>query len=207
MDKKIYDRLDLYKLDVLQEVGNIGAGNAATALSKMLNSKINVTIPNVRVLDFDEISYALGGNNIVALGVSIDLIDEMHGRLLQIFQKSFVEKILNNFYHKQVEELENLDEMDRSVVSEVGNITTAAYANALAVLSGMRINITPPKQYTDEVGRLLHIPSAEIDEYGESVLFIDVNFSIEDQEFKSNMILELDLKSLTYLFNNLGVPH
>lgn len=200
-----YAGLDIFKLDVLQEVGNIGAGNAATALSKMLNAKINVTIPNVRILKFDEISEALGGSEIIAMGVSIDLIDDMHGRLLQIIQKSFVEKILNAFYHKQVEDLRHLDEMDQSVISEVGNITTAAYANALSVLSGMRINITPPKQFTDEVGKLLHIPSAEIDEYGGKVLFIDVNFSIEEQEFKSNMILELDLKSLTYLFSNLGV--
>lgn len=205
MKKNNYSELDVFKFDVLQEVGSIGAGNAATALSKMLNAKINVTIPNVRILASDEISEALGGSEIVAVGVSIDLIDDMHGRLLQIVQKSFVEKILNNFYHKQIEDLIHLDDMDRSVISEVGNITIAAYANALSVLSGMSINITPPKQFTDAVGKLLHIPSVEIDEYGDKVLFIDVNFSIEDEEFKSNMILELDLKSLTSLFDNLGV--
>lgn len=204
MNNEYYAGLDIFKLDVLQEVGNIGAGNSATALSKMLDAKINVTIPNVRVLAFDEISEALGGSNIVAMGVSIDLIDDMHGRLLQILQKSFVEKILNTFYQKQVEDLKLLDEMDQSVVAEVGNITTAAYANALSVLSGMRINITPPKQLTAEVGKLLHIPSAEIDEYGGKVLFIDVNFFIGEEEFRSNMILELDLKSLSFLFNNLG---
>lgn len=197
--------LNEMQLDVVKEIGNIGAGNACTALSVLLGTAVNMDVPHVRILDFDSTSQYLGGGENQILGIQIDVTDDLDGMMFHIVRKPFAERIINTFYEKHLEDLANLDEMDTSVLSEMANITSGAYANALATLTNLFVNIGAPIQKCATIGEILKIPFQSMVKPGEKILVIDEEFKIGEQKINSNMLLVLEKNSLMKLFERLGV--
>jgi len=200
-----YDDLSEIQLDALMEIGNIGAGNACTALSVLLGVPVNMTIPSIRFLNFENTATALGGTDHLVIGIQIGIIEELEGMMFHIIQQPFAHKIINTYYAKEVDFTLALDEMDSSVLNEMGNITSGVYANSIATLTGMHINITAPVQRCNTIGEILKIPLNSYLDLGDKILFIDEKFNIAGTEVSSNMILILESNSLWKLFNKLGV--
>ncbi|MCI9175497.1 MAG: chemotaxis protein CheC [Lachnospiraceae bacterium] len=200
------NKLDEMQLSVLTEIGNIGSGNAATALATLLNTFVDIEIPNIHLIDFEDVSQYLGGPDNFALGLTITLDGDIQGMMLQIIQKEFAEKLINTFYEKEISSLHDITEMDLSVVREMGNITTAAYINSIAKMTNTFINITPPQDHIDTVGNILSIPSNSFASLGKKVLFIDESFCISGTQIKGSMILILEYSSMNTLFQKLGLP-
>ncbi len=199
-------KLDEMHLSVLTEIGNIGSGNAATALATLLNTFVDIEIPHIHLIDFKDVPEFLGGAENVALGLTVTLEGDIQGMMLQVVQKEFASKLINTFYEKEITSLDDISEMDLSVVREMSNITTAAYVNSIAKMTNTFINITPPTDYIDTVGNILAIPSQNFTSLGEKVLFIDENFCISGTQIKSSMILILEVSSMDVLFEKLGLP-
>ena len=200
-----YDNLNEMQLDVVKEIGNIGAGNACTALSVLLGTEVDMDVPNVHVLDFDSTSQYLGGGNNPILGIQIDVTDDLEGMMFHIVRKPFAERIINTFYEKHLEDLANPDEMDTSVLSEMANITSGAYANALATLTSLFVNIGAPIQKCATIGEVLKIPFNSMVKPGDKILVIDEEFEVDEKKISSNMLLVLEKNSLQKLFDKLGV--
>jgi chemotaxis protein CheC len=199
--------LNALQLDVLTEIGNIGSGNAATALASLLNTIVDIELPTITLLDFEQVVDYIGDRNTEALGISLFLTEDMDGMIIQVLQHEFASKLVNTFYEKQISSLNDISEMDLSVVSEMGNITSAAYVNALASLTGMFINISPPTLHKDTIENILKIPSLSMSDLGRQVLFIDEKLKIGSTEIKSSLILILEIKSLKILFDQLGIAY
>lgn len=200
------DELNDTHIDVLKELGNIGQGNAASALANMINSTVDITVPDVRLLDFGETVEFLGGPEQLALGMLIGLSEDINGMMLCVLQKAFVNDMLRSVMGKEVAELTDLDEMDMSFIQEIGNILAGSYTNAIAALTGLKIDISVPNIAIDMVGAILSVPAIEFAKYSDKVLFIDDSFIIGDGgEVKSNMILIPQPDSLEVLFSKLGV--
>ena len=200
-----YDNLNEMQLDVMREVGNIGAGNACTALSVLLGTVVDMSVPSVKLLGFDDTSEYLGGNDRPIIGIKVDVTDDLTGMMFHMVNKDFAERIINTFYAKQLEDLSNVDEMDSSVLSEMANITSGAYANSLATLTSLVVNIGPPQQHLSTVGEVLKIPHAAYSQPGDKILIIDEKFIIGDEQITSHMLLILESESLMKLFDRLGV--
>ncbi len=201
----VYDSLNEMQLDVVKEIGNIGAGNACTALSVLLGATVDMSVPNVQVLDFDSTSQYLGGDENDILGIRIDVTGDLEGMMFHIVRKPFAERIINTFYEKKLEDLKHLDEMDTSVLSEMANITSGAYANSIATLTNLFVNIGAPIQSCATIGEILKIPFQEMVKPGEKILVIDEEFEIDENKIRSNMLLVLENNSLKKLFDKLGV--
>ena len=108
-------------------------------------------------------------------------------------------------FGNEIEDLYNMNDMEISLIQEVGNIMAGSYMNALASLTGMSIDISVPNLTVDMVGAILSVPAIEFAQIGDKVLFIDDRFIIDSGEVKSNMILVPELESLETLFEKLGV--
>ena len=126
--------------------------------------------------------------------------------MLHVVQREFASQIINTFYPKEIKTLDDVNEMDLSAVKETSNITTAAYVNAMAQLTGLFINITPPIDYIDTVERVLKNASNRFDAISSQVLYIDENLHWGNAAAKSSMILILHMDSLQKLFDRLRVP-
>ncbi len=192
-------------LDVLKEIGNIGSGNAASALSTMLNCETDISVPNVKLLDFADAVNFLGGPENIAIGMLVNLTEDINGMMLYVLQHSCASKMTSTIFGSEIEDIANMNEMEKSFIAEVGNIMSASYINAIASLTGLTIDISVPQMCVDMVGAILSVPAVQFAQVGNKVLFIDDSFVIGGCEVKSNMILVPEMSSLEFLFNRLGV--
>ncbi|MBS7305584.1 MAG: chemotaxis protein CheC [Lachnospiraceae bacterium] len=202
-----YDNLNDTQLDVMREIGNIGAGNACTALSGLIGTPIDMSVPRVQLLGIDSTSDYLGGDDKEVLGIRIDVKADLTGMMYHIVNKRFAERLINTFYEKKLDTIKSIDEMDMSVISEMGNITSGAYANALATLSGYVVDIGTPTPGGYSISEILKVPIETFGEVGDKILVVDEQFIIDSEKLTSNMILVLEKDSLHRLFDKLGVEH
>ncbi len=200
-----YSNLNELQLDVMREIGNIGAGNACTALSVLLGTMIDMSVPRVRLLGYESTTQLLGGEDKMVIGLKIEINGDLDGMMLHVVEKRFAERIINTFYAKEIENIEKLDEMDSSVLNEMANITSGAYANSIATLTSLFVNIGTPLQIPGKVSEIVMLPLKEFVQPGEQVLVVDEEFTIDDEHISSNMILALEADSLEKLFSRLGV--
>ena len=200
-----YDNLNEIQLDVMREIGNIGAGNACTALSVLLGTMIDMSVPRVQLLGYESTAEHLGGEDKFVIGLKIEINGDLDGMMLHVVERRFAERIINTFYAKKLDNITNLDEMDSSVLNEMANITSGAYANSIASLTSLFVNIGTPSQVPGKVSEIMRLPLTAFVQPGEQVLVVDEVFTIGDEHISSNMILALENDSLEKLFSRLGV--
>jgi len=200
-----FRKLNMTQLDVLMEVGNIGSGNAATALSNMLNCKVMMQIPSIRLLDFAKTPKYLGGESNVVAGVLVRVHGDIQGMMFHAFQKNYINQLLGGFLGMHIESLDELDEMGKSMLNEVANITSAAYVNALSTLTNMTIDILPPEQHITTIGELVKIPRQELSDLSDEVLFLDQDLFLGEDNVEGNMIFIPQKDSLEVLLDKLSI--
>jgi chemotaxis protein CheC len=199
-------QLNEMHLDVLKEIGNIGSGNAAGALSELIMKPTDITVPDVKLLDFNEAINFLGGPDIIAVGMLVELSGDIIGKVIYVMQHGFISNLTEALFGTPVDDLLEMDEMASSFITEVGNIMTASYVNAIASLTSLTIDISVPQMTIDMVGAILSVPAVEFAMTGANkVLFIDDSFIVDGCEVRSNMILVPETSSLQTLFDRLGV--
>jgi len=128
-------------LDVLKEIGNIGAGNAATSLAKMLNKKIDMDVPQVKLLEFKDVPSLIGGEENLIIGIYFNLEGDLTGSFMFLLDKESALGLLNMIMPMEFTEF---DEMCNSALKEIGNILSGAYISSLASLTNLEISISVP---------------------------------------------------------------
>lgn len=205
MASKSLQDLDAMQLSVLAEIGNIGSGNAATALAGLLDTVVDIEVPNICLIDYHKVAEYLGGADKMAIGMAIKVEGDLNGIMLQILEKDFANRLINTFYEKDIDSFDHISDMDMSVLREMANITTAAYVNSISNMTHRFINISPPKDYVSTIGEILDLPAREYGELNYQVLFIDEHLFFANTQIKNAMILILDMDSMRVLFESLGL--
>lgn len=200
-----YDSLNDTHMDVLQEIGNIGAGNAATALAVMLNQPVDITLPKVNLVGFDDVAESVGGAETLSYGVLVGLSGDIDGMIMFILDKQFAHMVLNVLMGGEYKSFDDLDEIALSAIKEVGNILSASYVNSIAELTGLRIDLSIPYVSIDMVGALLSVPIIKFGTIGDKVLFIEEAFSSNEERVLSHMIMFAEIESLNLILGKLGL--
>lgn len=203
-----YGEFNDIQIDVLKEIGNIGSGNAATALASMMSTSIDMKVPVVKMLKYNELVNLLGGPENLIVGIMIDVIGELEGMIMFLLEKDFTYTMVNNLLGSSIEDFSQLSEMDMSVIQEIGNILSASYINSIASLTGLNINISVPAIAVDMAGAILSVPAIKYGEIGDSVLLIEGSFvgtGENKEEIGTRLILILEETSLNKLMERLGV--
>lgn len=206
MQIKSFNDLDFSKIDVLRELGNIGMGNAAASLAQMLSNKVEMAVPKADLVEKETAADYLHKLQTTSLGIVLTLQGDLKGSIIHIFRKSFAERVINFFFPAAIDSIADIDEMCMSVISEVGNITSASYVNAIAAMTGLFIDISTPLQCPDLAEAVLN-PSATNGgtDFSDKVLLIDNSFFIDREEIKSNLIFLPEVDSLNLIFERLGL--
>ena len=163
MAKISLDGLDAMQYDVLKEIGNIGAGNATTALSKMLSIKMDMSVPNVALLPFQDISSVIGSEDQTVVGILLGIEGDIDGMMMFLFDMKSAHHLVNSLMMRDVttdEDLgaESFTEIEMSALNEIGNIVSGSYLNALSTLTNLKMICTVPSLTVDMVGALLSVP-------------------------------------------------
>ena len=157
---KNFNELSGLELDTLREIGSIGTGNAATALSSLLQCEVRIEMPEVRILGYNEAIDWIGGPEVITAGVLVRLGGEINGIMLSVQQMDFINQVLGRMMNRTVCEYGQLSELDRSALVEVGNIMISTFVNALSGLAGVTIQPSVPGFAVDMQGAILTVPMA-----------------------------------------------
>ena len=193
------------QIDALREIGNIGSGNAASSLADMLNRKVDMNVPSVKILDISELAEMLGGPETEVVGILFSLKHDFEGMMMFLTEKKFAHLVLNVLMNKNFESFDELNEMDLSAIAEVGNVMVGAYINAISMITNLKIGITAPALAIDMVGALLNVPAVEIEKYGDKALFIQDGFIDGTEQVTSYLMLIPEIEYLKKIFEILGM--
>jgi chemotaxis protein CheC len=202
---KGFHELNALELDTIREIGSIGTGNAATALSGMLGSKVSIEMPQVRIMGYNEAIDWIGGPEAVTAGVLVHLEGEINGIMLCVQQMDFVNLMLERMVGRRLDGYEQLKELDVSALLEVGNIMISAFVNALAGMTDMTIRLTVPAFAVDMQGAILAVPMAEFGGQSDYLMTIGTQFVCEGHAVPCRLLLSPDVRSLNFLLKRLGV--
>ena len=200
-----YEEMGALEFDILKEIGSIGGGNAATALSSMLNAKVNMSMPAVKVLGFNPALNLLGDPEELVAAIFVEMSGELEGVMLFILTKEFADEIVQRMLGKGGVDMLELDEIDSSVMTEIGNIVISSYITAMSSLANVEVELSVPQFTANMLGGILSVPIAVMGQHSDRIMMITGEFKIDGKALNSNMLLLPDVKSLNVLMKKLGV--
>ena len=190
--------------DVLKEIGNIGAGNATTAIASMLSLKIDMQVPEVRFLTFQEVPTALGNEEDLICGIFLEVQLDISGSMMFLLDMDSAHYLVNKLMGRDPSYNEEFSEMDLSALQEIGNIIAASYLSALASLTNMKISPSVPYLCIDMAAAILSVPAIQFGQFGDNALLIETEFG-DDVMIDGHFILLPDLDSYSKILQSLGI--
>jgi len=197
--------LNSMHIDVLKEIGNIGAGNAATALAKMLNKRIDMEVPKVKILEFKDVNEILGGAEILVVGILLRITGDLSGYIMFILEYNAAHLLVNILMGKPSSDLNEFSELEASALKEIDNILAGSYISALSSLTNLKISPSVPDMAVDMAGAILSVPAIEFGKVGDTVLYIETEFSEGSAKVIGDFFLIPDVESYDVLLKALGV--
>ena len=204
MGKFTFDEINSMYFDVLREIGNIGAGNATTAIATMLNIKLNMEVPNVKLLAVQDLNTAIGSEEEEIVGIYLGVQDDIEGSLMFLLKMDDAHRLVNHLLGKSPDDREPFDEMAMSAMKEIGNIIAGSYLSALSAMTNLKISPTVPYIAVDMAGAILSIPAIQFGQYGDNALLIETAFG-GDTMFEGYFILLPELDSYDKILASLGI--
>lgn len=189
-------------LSVLQEIGNMGSGNAATSLSNMISSATDISVPQIKILAAAQAAAVTDMLSSRTAAYLITISGDIKGSMLLVMPFEFIERLVGTYFPGvSVTGKESMDEMVLSVVQETVNIIAASYANNLAELSGMMVDISVPESVTSPSAKILAVNTAD----PSTVCFISNTIEISDVKKNFNLLFFPELESIQAFMGKLGV--
>lgn len=201
-----YNPMDEMQFDVLREIGNIGSGHAATALARMLNQKIDIKVPKAELCDFNRLPAIVGGEENIVVGILLTLTDDVEGMMMFIMEKESAYNLIRKLMGTEIDSEEELDEIQRSALQEIGNIITGAYLSSLSDLTRLSISASIPYIAIDMAGAILSVPAIEFGKLGDKALMIEAEFGGDQKDkIEGYFLLIPTMESYSAIMNSLGM--
>jgi chemotaxis protein CheC len=188
--------------DVLKELGNIGAGNATTALAALLQCKVDMKVPQVLTLDFKDVGTLLGGEEQIMAGAYLGVEGDITGSILFLVKKDIAMHLVKKLMGDMASD--DFGEMERSAFKEISNIITGSYLNALAMMTNLTIYPSIPDLAIDMAGAILSVPAIEFGIMGDKILLIQSQIT-DDIDIDGFFIMIPDMESYEKILSALGI--
>ena len=197
------DEMSNEYFDVLRELGNIGAGNATTALAQMMQCKVDMAVPKVQLLEFRELGEAMVGEETVMAGIYVGIEGDIKGSIMFLLEKAAAKHLVGKLMGMESEG-DEFSEMEFSALKEVGNIITGSYLNSLSSITNLAIYPSVPDLTVDMAGAILSVPAIEFAALGDRMLMIQTQF-FDEMVLDGYFILIPDLDSYGRMLTALGI--
>ncbi len=203
MGKVDLNHMEGVYFDVLKEIGNIGAGNATTALAQLLNQKVDMRVPKVALLEFSEVGAAMGGEEQIMAGIYQLVEGDISGSIMFLLEEKSARVLVSSLMGTPPSD-DDFTEMEISALKEVGNIITGSYLSSLSMLTNLKIISSVPAISVDMAGAIMSVPAIEFGELGDKILLIQTAFS-DDIQLDGYFILVPDLESYDKILTSIGM--
>lgn len=198
-----YKDLTELQLDALREVGNIGAGNAATALSQMIQRRIDMTVPEIDILSIDEIVSKIGAGEDKIIAVVLRIFGDAPGNVIFLLTMESAFRLIEMLLGEKTDG--ELSELEMSALQEIGNILTGAYINSIVKMTGLTMISSVPAISIDMLLSLMTTAFIESEQLDEYMVSIESNFSEGDKDIKGYFFYIPKPGSLKKLIKALGL--
>ncbi|WP_026892806.1 chemotaxis protein CheC [Lacrimispora aerotolerans] len=202
-----YDEMNGLGLDLIREIGSIGTGNSATALSSMLGKSVRMTLPDVQILGYNEAIQFLGDPEEIVAAILVKMTGEINGLMLFILKLDFINEVLSSVLQKEIEDYYQLNVLETSALEEIGNIIISSYVNAMSTLSEVTINLSVPDIAVNMLGGILSVPMVEFGYQTDKMMMISGQFVIGGKVLHSDLLMMPDIESLNFLMEKLGITN
>ncbi len=201
------DEFDLTpaQLDAMREIGNIGAGNSATALSQIVNKKIDMNVPRVSVIPIEDVPDLVGGPDAIIVAVFLRVYGKAPSNILFLMPKENAFYLADDLLGKPHGTTQELDEMSVSAIKEVGNILSGSYLNAFSHFTNISMLPSIPSLAMDMAGAILNIVLVQLGQMGDRAMVIETKFLAEDDSINGHFFLVPDPGSLGTIVKAVGV--
>ena len=193
------------QLDALREIGNVGAGNSATALSQIIQRKIDMSVPQVSILPLADVPDVVGGPDVMVAGVYLRVFGPAPGSILFLLPRESAFALVDMLMGREYGHTETLAAMDESALMEIGNILAGAYLNALSFFTNLTLLPSIPALAMDMAGAILSVILIQLGQMGDHALVIETEFSSEVEGVKGHFFLIPDPGSLSIILSAIGV--
>ncbi len=193
------------QLDALREIGNVGAGNSATALSQIINHRIDMNVPQVSIVPITEVPDLVGGPDVMVAGVFLRVYGAAPSNILFLLPQESAFYLVDMILGKPHGETKTLDFMDESALMEIGNILAGAYLNALFNLTKLSLLPSIPALAMDMAGAILSVVLIQLGQMGDHALVIETEFQADEDGIKGHFFLVPDPGSLDTILTAVGV--
>lgn len=207
----IENNITMMQMDVLKEIGNIGAGNASTALSTLVGKKIDMNVPTVRIITFDEMLELAGGHDTTVVAVFLRIEGDATGSMFFILPLDQASKYIQKMTGESSISFASppYSELGLSAMQELGNILAGSYLSSLADFTGLDLLPSVPSISIDMAGAIISYGLIELSHSEDYAIVIDTaldEVNAGDNEFvKGHFFLLPDPQSFSVIFNTLGV--
>lgn len=189
--------------DALREMGNIGSGHAATALSTLLQEPVRVSVTAAALCGFDDIIAIVGGPETFVTGVFVRMHGDVSGNMLLLLSTESSRQLVHKLLKMGKEEV-MFDELAVSVLAEVGNILAGSYTTAIATLSGLLLQQSVPGVAIDMAGAILDASIAAVGTTSDAAVLIDTDLYQGDERIRAHFFVLPDLESTPRLLRAFG---
>ena len=205
MAENTLDNLNDLQFDVLKEIGNIGAGNATTALAKMMNMKIDMNVPRVDLVPFTNLPDIFGSPEEELAGILVQLDGDIKGMMMFLVKEKSAHNLVNSLMGGMIQSSgDGFSDMELSALGEIGNIIIGAYLSAMSNLTSLKISSSVPYISIDVGGPLFCVPAIEFGKLGDKVLLIETQFG--ELDFVNGYFLMVpELESYDAILSSLGM--
>ena len=193
------------QLDALREIGNVGAGNSATALSQIINHRIDMNVPQVSIVPLTDVPDLVGGPDVMVAGVFLRVYGAAPSNILFLLPQESAFYLVDMILGKPHGTTQTLDFMDESALMEIGNILAGAYLNALFNLTKLSLLPSIPALAMDMAGAILSVVLIQLGQMGDHALVIETEFQADEDGIKGHFFLVPDPGSLDTILTAVGV--
>lgn len=198
-------KLSALQLDALREIGNVGAGNSATALSQIINRKIDMTVPQVAIMPLNDVPDVVGGPDAMVAGVYLRVFGPAPSSILFLLPRESAFYLVDMLMGREQGSTKSLISMDESALMEIGNILAGAYLNALSYFTNLTLLPSIPALAMDMAGAILSVILAQLGQMGDHALVIETEFTTDNDGVKGHFFLIPDPGSLNTIMTAIGV--
>ena len=189
--------------DALKEVGNIGAGHAATALSQLLNTTVKLAEPTIDVLKFRDLSNRIGSPERSVAALHMYIRGEAPGQMVVLFDREQAAEFVNVFIKRIIGDIQIFDSIVDSTLKELGNILAGSYLTALVSLTGINLLPSVPTLSYGSVQAAFRTLMSILPD--QDVFLIESQFLDKDRAVSGQFILIPETGSLEPLLSVFGV--
>ena len=189
--------------DFIKELGNIGTGNAVSALSQLLNCPLEIDTPNLRILPFQQITEIITEAEVPLARIMVEVFGEVNGMFLFLLDETFTGQVIRLVLGDTVSDFMNLTEMEESLLLELGNIMCGAYIRALSQLMNVEIDVSVPQISIDMGGAILTAATSRFLRTSDELLMIDNLFCMDTDTFSGRILFLPEMESLHVLLRKL----